>query len=781
MTEDAKPTITPLDDGPLKVTGVTDFRNSRGEAIATKKTMALCRCGASKTKPFCDGTHVSIGFTDAKQDDRVPDQLDVYAGADITVRDNRGTCAHAGFCTARLPSVWRAMEPWIDPDGAAAADTVDVIHACPSGALAYERDGAVHTDYFSDPAIIVSRDGPYWVRGGIELDGAEFGEGVGTEHYALCRCGRSRNKPFCDGTHWYAAFADDEGRTISAAARSADDGEEKWIAVGAAADFPPGRPHLVTVGNSQVALVGDGDAWFAMDARCPHQGGPLADGSVSDGALQCPWHGYKFNLKTGKGVGNDDVATTLKVREVDGQVEIAAPDPAHSQWTMSHVIAETMAEWGVDTVFGMVGHSNLGMAEALRIQESRGAMRFFGIRHEAAAAFACAGYAKASGRPAACLSIAGPGATNLLTGLWDAKVDRAPVLALTGQVNTQVMGPGAFQEIDLASAFEAVASFSQTVLHDSDGAELTSLALKTAIIQRDVAHLILPDEVQVLDAGEAGPGRREGRVAAHAITPPAGAVDMAMYRVARAKRPLIIVGYGARDGMAEVVQLAEALAAPVITTFKAKGQIGDAHPLGGGVLGRSGTPVASTLMNDADLLIVFGASFSNHTGIDARKPTIQVDFDRMALGKFHAVDEAVWGDIAVTAALMRDRLPADRACADQRSAVAALWADWRAEKATRQAQDNGAGINSAILFQHLAEAIPDDAVISVDVATTLTPSAATLSAPARPCSCPATSAPSASASPPPWAPGPPSAPTAASSPSAATAVSANTSPSSPPP
>ena len=90
--------------------------------------------------------------------------------------------------------------------------------------------------------------------------------------------------------------------------------------------------------------------------------------------------------------------------------------------------------------------------------------RYFGIRHEGAAAFACSGYAKVTGRPAACLSIAGPGATNLLTGLWDARMDRAPVLALTGQVNTQVMGPGAFQEIDLASAFEAVARFSQIVL-----------------------------------------------------------------------------------------------------------------------------------------------------------------------------------------------------------------------------------------------------------------------------------------------------------------------------
>ena len=145
------------------------------------------------------------------------------------------------------------------------------------------------------------------------------------------------------------------------------------------------------------------------------------------------------------------------------------------------------------TVFGMVGHSNLGLADALRRQETRGRLRYYGIRHEGAAAFACSGYAKLTGKPAACLTIAGPGATNLMTGLWDAKVDRPPVLALTGQVDAQVLGPGAFQEIDLAAAFAPVARFSQTVLHTSKHAELMTLACKNALVERDVAHLIFPD------------------------------------------------------------------------------------------------------------------------------------------------------------------------------------------------------------------------------------------------------------------------------------------------
>jgi len=608
------------------------------------------------------------------------------------------------------------VEPWIDPDAAPAEETIRTIRRCPSGALSYREGGEVQRAFHDTPRILISRDGPYVVQGGIELHDVAWGEGASREHYALCRCGASRNKPFCDGSHWYVGFKDDEAKTIAAANRDVGgETESQWIDVGAAGDFESGRTYAVTVADVPVALVRTQDGWHALHGKCPHQGGPLTEGTLCDGMLRCPWHGYDFALRDGKGVGNDDQVQTFAVREREARIEIEAPAPKHSGWTVSHVIAETLVEWGVDAVFGMVGHSNLGMAEAVRVQETRGKMRYFGIRHEGAAAFACSGYAKLTGRPAACLSIAGPGATNLLTGLWDAKVDRAPVLALTGQVNTQVLGPGAFQEIDLASAFHAVARFSQTVLPDSRHAELASLALKTALVERDVAHLILPDEVQTLEAGEQAPGRPDGRVAASEITPPDQPLDYALYRITRARRPAIIVGNGARDGIDAVIELAEALNCPIITTFKAKGLIADDHPLAAGVLGRSGTPVASWFMNQADLLLVFGASFSNHTGISTHQPIIQVDFDRMALGKFHAVDEAVWGDIAKTAARLCDGLQPAPDRVDQRAELAERRKAWRDEKAAREQRDRGAGLNSAIIFRHLADAVPEAAVISVDV------------------------------------------------------------------
>jgi thiamine pyrophosphate-dependent acetolactate synthase large subunit-like protein len=165
-----------------------------------------------------------------------------------------------------------------------------------------------------------------------------------------------------------------------------------------------------------------------------------------------------------------------------------------------------------------------------------------------------------------------------------------------------------------------------------------------------------------------------------------------------------------------LIALAERLGAPVITTFKAKGQIPDDHPLACGVLGRSGTPVASWLMNEADLLLVFGASFANHTGIYPGHPIIQVDFDPMQLGKFHPVACPVWGEVGVTAnALLAELGEGGLPGSDQARDVADRKAIWAAEKASRAGDDRGHGVASAAVFASLSELVPDDAVIAVDV------------------------------------------------------------------
>lgn len=482
-------------------------------------------------------------------------------------------------------------------------------------------------------------------------------------------------------------------------------------------ELPEGRVKTVVARHRTLALTHFEGTFSALDNRCPHQGGPLGEGQIENGWLRCPWHGYDYHPCTGAPPPpfEDAVETfPVELRE-DGIYVGLAPEQPHVK-TVSDIMVETMINWGVTHVFGMVGHSNLGLADAMRRAEEAGKLTYIGIRHEGAASFAASAYAKLTGRPAACFAIAGPGATNLLTGLWDAKVDRAPVLALTGQVDTQVLGPGAFQEINLNSAFDAVAAWKQTVLPTSKHAELMTLALKNAVLRRDVAHLIFPNEVQMLPAEEnaeaSGP---EGRLAPLQIAPPEESFAEALKLLKQAERPAIIVGHGARFNMPSIIALAERLQAPVITTFKGKGLIPDSHPLACGVLGRSGTPVASWFMNEADLLLVIGASFSNHTGISEYKPIIQIDFDPMALGKFHSVTVPVWGEISVTVKMLQEALAKYRPKQHLQPEVEARWKIWCAEKASRAQDDRGQGVNSAAIFAAMNRHVPENAVIAVDV------------------------------------------------------------------
>jgi CDGSH-type Zn-finger protein len=204
-----KPRVEPTKNGPYKVDNLEDFKNSSGEDIEAQPMMFLCRCGGSNNKPFCDGTHVWSGFTDEKESDRVPDNMDDYEGDAITIHDNRGVCSHRGHCTDNLPQVFQMRkEPWIDPNGAEADEVARVIEMCPSGALSYTRDGELNKDLDREPAIIVSKDGPYDVKGKVEFVDAGGNTPESKEHYTLCRCGRSKNKPFCSGEHWYVNFKD---------------------------------------------------------------------------------------------------------------------------------------------------------------------------------------------------------------------------------------------------------------------------------------------------------------------------------------------------------------------------------------------------------------------------------------------------------------------------------------------------------------------------------------------------------------------------------------------
>ncbi|WP_088290138.1 thiamine pyrophosphate-binding protein [Kineosporia sp. A_224] len=491
------------------------------------------------------------------------------------------------------------------------------------------------------------------------------------------------------------------------------DGTGRWHRLDAVPD--EGRVQTSTVDGRSIALTRCRGRVGALDNHCPHQGGPLGEGSIEGGLLRCPWHGYDYDPLTGKPpAGFSDAVPAFPVDERDDGTYVYLPEPPAPARTVSDVLVETLVAWGVDVVFGMVGHSNLGFADALRRAEERGDLRFVGIRHEGAASFAASAYGKLTGRPAACFAIAGPGSTNLLTGLYDAKLDGAPVLAVSGQVPSKVLGRGAFQDVDLSAVFRDVALSTVTLNSSSNHAELAATAVKRAVDGRGVAHLVLPDEVQDVPS-DAPAGEPDGRRAPRAVRPDPEALAAAADLLRAARRPVVVVGQGARDAQREVRALAERLRAPVLTTFRAKGLLPDTHPLGGGVLGRSGTPVASWLMNEADLLLVVGASFSNHTGIAPYKPIVQVDDTPGAIGRFDAVAVGVLGDAAVTVRALDEATADGVAARDQRADVEARRRIWRAEKSRRAHDDRGRGVPSAAVFAALGTHCPADAVIAVDV------------------------------------------------------------------
>lgn len=211
QTEEKKPSIKVIKDGPYLVRDLKNFRNSKGVSIETKPVMALCRCGKSENKPFCDGAHSKIGFSGEKEEDRTPEKVKDYIGKKITIHYNRGVCSHAASCVKDASSVFRKdKRPWIDPDAADPEEIEKIIRNCPSGALSYSREGVLYRDYPRSPEIIVCKDSFYKVVGNIELEDPDGSVPESREHYTLCRCGDSKNKPFCDGTHLQTKFKDEK-------------------------------------------------------------------------------------------------------------------------------------------------------------------------------------------------------------------------------------------------------------------------------------------------------------------------------------------------------------------------------------------------------------------------------------------------------------------------------------------------------------------------------------------------------------------------------------------
>jgi CDGSH-type Zn-finger protein len=210
MSSVAEFRITLRENGPYLVEGMPPLFDAAGESTETKETFALCRCGGSSTKPFCDGTHRTNDFDGTEAADRSPigSRRKAYRAEGVTVFDDRSVCAHAGYCTDGLAAVFSSKQtPWIDPSRAPAEEIVRVVSRCPSGALAYALgDSDEPVVDRGEPGISASADGPYMVRGRVTLVSTDGTRYEARSPYTLCRCGGSKSKPFCDGTHWHIGF-----------------------------------------------------------------------------------------------------------------------------------------------------------------------------------------------------------------------------------------------------------------------------------------------------------------------------------------------------------------------------------------------------------------------------------------------------------------------------------------------------------------------------------------------------------------------------------------------
>ena len=377
--------------------------------------------------------------------------------------------------------------------------------------------------------------------------------------------------------------------------------------------------------------------------------------------------------------------------------------------TVSEVLINQIAEWGVQYVFGIPGTSTLGVVDAIR--KSNGKVKYLQVRHEQTAAFMASAYGKLTGHVAACLGVSGPGATNLATGLYDAKLDHSPVLALTGLVARQLIGPGSTQEIDQYSFFEPICVFNKILMSEDQTTMLATLAIKHALLDQGVSHIGIPNDVQKLPY-EAEILPFEGRMPNLAYGQEEWVVEKAAKVVDQAVRPVILAGFGARGQGNKLLKLASKISAPIIATFRVKGVVDEHESLYVGCHGGIGSTASAELMQKADLLIAIGSSFSDLSQIPQKK-TVQIDINPLMIARRYPVEVGLVGNSAVLIPKLTEKVQ-EKQNAEYLAEIARLKQEWL-NQLEKEADANMKPIRPQYIIKVLNDKIADDAVISLDV------------------------------------------------------------------
>jgi len=392
--------------------------------------------------------------------------------------------------------------------------------------------------------------------------------------------------------------------------------------------------------------------------------------------------------------------------------------------TTADLLVERLAGWGVDTVFGLPGDGVNGIFEALRTHQDK--VRFIQVRHEEAAAFAACGYAKYTGRLGVCLATSGPGGIHLLNGLYDAKLDNQPVLAITGHTFHDLIGAHYQQDVDLDKLFADVAVFNERVMGPAHVVNMVDAAVKHAYGRRGVAHLTIPKDIQSWSLRD--DDRSEANVPMHSgsevgATRPLP-VDADLQRAAdvlnAGKRVAILAGRGCLGARAELAALADALAAPVAKALLGKAALPDDSPFTTGGIGLLGTAPSAEMMKECDTLLLAGTNFPYLEFLPrpGQARAVQIDLDPARIGTRHPVEVGLVGDCArVIAALLPLLQPrADRAFLAKAQERMRDWNELMESRGTR----DSVPMKPQVAVHALNRCLADDAIIAADCGTVTT-------------------------------------------------------------
>ncbi|KGX91561.1 pyruvate oxidase [Pontibacillus halophilus JSM 076056 = DSM 19796] len=309
------------------------------------------------------------------------------------------------------------------------------------------------------------------------------------------------------------------------------------------------------------------------------------------------------------------------------------------------ILTQQLIDWGVDHIYGMPGDSINEFVNDLRNRSEE--LSFIQVRHEEVGALSAAAYGKVTGKLGVCMSIAGPGGIHLLNGLYDAKMDGAPVLAIVGQVNSDEVGTGAFQEVNLERMFDDVAVYNKRVQRADQLPDLLNKAVREAYAHKGVSVLIVPDDVfAVKQKPEAT--LTSSQYVKPEIFPAEQSLVQARQAIEEAEKPIILAGQGAFGAQEELVSFAERIKSPVILSLLAKGLLPDHHPLNLGHHGQIGTKPAYHAMMEADLVIMIGTSFPYRDFMPKDTKAIQIDHNPARIGNHYPVSIGLAGDAKQT-------------------------------------------------------------------------------------------------------------------------------------